>query len=331
MDSSAVVGVASSLSPYRMKTFTARYRDPSMDEWQYARSVGAQAPIDNVAVFSEPMDFWDRCAEVVWSQEEPFAGPGVYAQWLVMRTIQSHEVRVVLDGQGGDELLCGYAKYFFFGLRDLWRQRQVARLAAILAMAAMNGGQHLLNFKAARRYLPGGPRAVALQLFRPEFYRRHEGRTISHPRADLRSQQIIDIRTYGLPALLRYEDKNAMAHSVESRVPFLDHRLVEFALSLPLEHKLNGARSKRVMRDALNDVIPEMVLSRRTKLGFGGSFVSWMEALAPQFETWLDSKLELGIDRYVQRAAVREQLRRKDPAVFRAIILERWMERFGYA
>ena len=72
-----------------------------------------------------------------------------------------------------------------------------------------------------------------------------------------------------------------MVHSVESRVPFLDHRLVEFAVSLPTEHKLYGAQSKRVMRLALGDLMPAEVLRRRTKLGFGGTFVSWLDALVP--------------------------------------------------
>jgi asparagine synthase (glutamine-hydrolysing) len=329
MDSSAVSAAASALSPYRMKAFTARYRDPSMDEWRYALSVGVKAPIDNIAEFAEPQDFWERCPDVVWSQEEPFGGPAVYAQWMLMRTIKSHNVRVILDGQGGDELLCGYAKYFYFLVRDLWREGRISAIMTMLAHAMLNGGQHLLNFKAARRYLPGGPQTLALKLFRPEFYQRHKERVISHPTDNIRSQQILDIEKFSLPVLLRYEDKNSMAHSVESRVPFLDHRLVEFAVSLPIEHKLKGARAKLIMRDALTGDIPPMVMKRRTKLGFGGTFVSWVNALAPKLETWLDEE-ELGIDRYLQRSVLREQLRRKDPAIFTALILERWMERFGY-
>jgi asparagine synthase (glutamine-hydrolysing) len=330
MDSSAVASVASALSPYRIKAFTARYQDPSMDEWHFACKVACRAPIDNVAAFAEPHEFWDRCSDVVWSQEEPFGGPGVFAQWILMRTIQSHQVRVTLDGQGGDELLCGYAKYFFFFLRELWRARRISHALAMLALATLQGGKHLINFQAAKRYLPGGPRALARRLFRFEFYLQNVERTISFPADNVQSQQISDIQMYGLPALLRYEDKNSMSHSVESRVPFLDHRLVEFCVGLPAQQKLIGGRSKRIMRDALDDFIPRAVLARRTKLGFGGTFVSWVNTLSPKLEKWLESK-ELGIDRYLHRPALREQLRCRDPIVFRALILERWMERFRYA
>lgn len=330
MDSSALVCVAASQTPKRMQTFTARYHDATMDEWRYAQLVADHAAVDTAPVFAEPQHFWRELPDLLWTQEEPFGGPSVYAQWNLMRTVRAKGVRVLLDGQGGDELLCGYAKYFYFALADMHRQGQVGRFALTLLRAVFNGGAHLYNFKAAQRYLPRRSHRLADELLRPEFRQAHAGRHIVHPKVNVRSQQILDVQKYSLPVLLRYEDKNSMAHSIESRVPFLDHRLVEFAISLPTSHKLAGAQAKRVMRESLTDVMPPEILRRRTKLGFGGTFSSWIDGLKPQLEQWLDART-LHLDRYVQRPALRRQLEARDPALFRPLILDNWLERFGYS
>lgn len=328
LDSTAVVCAAARQSPHRMRTFTARYRDRSMDEWNYVQAVAARVPIDTVAAWAEPHDFWRELPDVLRAQEEPFGGPAVYAQWTLMRTIRANDVRVTLDGQGGDELLCGYAKYFYFSLLDLWREHRIGRLAASMGLAIFNGGQHLLNFSAARRYIPRQLHQTADELLIPGFKQEHVDRVIVRQSGSVRAQQIMDIHTYSLPALLRYEDKNAMAHSVESRVPFLDHRLVELAVGLPTDYKLYGAQAKRVMRLALADLMPQQVLRRRSKLGFGGSFVSWIDQLRPQLEEWLNAK-SLPIDRYVRRESVRHQLTQRDPLVFRSLILDKWLDMRG--
>jgi len=330
MDSSALVSVAAPLTPYRMKTFTARYNDPSMDEWMYVQHVARRVPIDTESIFADPEDFWHFLPEMVWIQEEPFAGPSVYAQWRLMSMIRTSGVSVVLDGQGGDEILCGYAKFFYYFLMEMWRSHRWSMFASTLFRALNNGGMHLLDFRAARRYLPGRFGKHGDWLLRPDFQARHKDRDISRPAGDIISQQVWDIEKYSLPVLLRYEDKNSMAHSVESRVPFLDHRIVEFALSLPSGHKLWGGRAKRVMRHALADIMPPEVLERRTKLGFGGTFSSWIVALQPYFESWIHSSKE-AIDPYVNRKALAGLLSRHDPTLFLYIILDRWLARFGYS
>jgi asparagine synthase (glutamine-hydrolysing) len=330
MDSTAVVSVAAPQSPYRMRTFTARFSGDSLDEWPYVQAVSSRVPIDTVSVFVEPKEFWETLPDVLWAQEEPFIGPGIYAQWVLMRTIRSHDVPVVLDGQGGDELLCGYAKYFYFALRDMFSKGQVGKIALTLLSALFYGGRHLFDLGAAKRYLPKWLNHPTERWLQPEFIRQFGKRPMAHPKGDVKTQQILDIKTYSLPILLRYEDKNSMAHSIESRVPFLDHRLVEFAVSLPTEHKLHGAQAKQVMRYALTDMIPPEILRRRTKIGFGGSFSSWIPELRSLFEEWLRSS-GLAIDRYAQREVLWSQLRNCNPILFRPLILDQWLERFGYA
>ena len=331
MDSSAIVGVAAPLSPHQMRTFTARYHDPSMDEWHYVQHVAQKTSVDAKAVFASPENFWHFLPELTWVQEEPFAGPSVYAQWQLMQMIRDNKISVVLDGQGADEILCGYAKFFYYYLLEMWGEKRIGTMTATLWRALFNGGMHLLQLGSAKRYLPqyfGNHRRRTI--LHEDFQNRNSHRGINRPGGDLIEQQRLDIEKYSLPILLRYEDKNSMAHSVESRVPFLDHRLVEFAVNLPSDHKFWGGKAKRIMRTALSDVLPEAVLTRRTKLGFGGTFASWVQALHPYFRDWLDSDHE-AIDPYVSRKALLELLQRKDPGLFLYIILDRWLMRFGYS
>ncbi|HTW92734.1 MAG TPA: asparagine synthase (glutamine-hydrolyzing) [bacterium] len=331
MDSSAVVGVASGMTPRRMGTFTVRYEDPQMDEWRYAEAVASSRNADIVPLVVTPDDFWTELPQVVRSQEEPFGGPPISAEWLLMRTIHRAGLRVVLNGQGGDEILCGYAKYYYYSLFEMWRRRQLGSLLAALGIGLFNGGSHLISLVDARRYgyVPAAIRSGVSHLLQPEFRQEHAGRDVARPWGSVRRQQIMDLMKYSCPILLRYDDKNAMAHSIEARVPLLDHRLVELAVGLPLEHKLFGARAKRVMRIALKDLIPDVVLRRRTKLGFGGTFTSWVDQLGGRLRVWLDSR-QLAIDPYVRREALREHVDRKDASVFRPLILDTWLECYGY-
>ena len=143
----------------------------------------------------------------------------------------------------------------------------------------------------------------------------------------VREQQRLDLVTFSLPALLRFEDRNSMAHAVESRVPFLDPRLVEFCLDLPTEFKVKGGRSKRVLREAMVGEVPRKILERKSKLGFGGSYRSWVRDLAPQILAWA-SDPSSPVFRLVRPEAVRQLVRRGDPVVFRILILDAWMREF---
>jgi asparagine synthase (glutamine-hydrolysing) len=329
MDSSGLVSVAAPFAGSGMKTFTARYSDRSMDEWDYAEAVINNSQVEGIQLLCNSKCFWLELPEVVWSQEEPFGGPSIYSQWNLMRTVKMNGVSVILDGQGGDELMCGYAKYFFYSLREMHRSRAYLQLAGSLGHAFFNGGKHLINLRGAQKYMPSRFRKSAARLLRTDFAGRHSERDLRLQAQNVRELQICDIEKTSIPVLLRYEDKNAMAHSVESRVPFLDHRLVEFAVSLPTEHKIRGGQAKRVMRHAIGPQMPQKVLRRKSKLGFGGSFVSWIDELRPQLQQWVDCK-ELRVDAYTERESLRELLANSDPNIFRMLILDRWMERFGY-
>jgi asparagine synthase (glutamine-hydrolysing) len=328
LDSASVVSVASAMSPKPMQCFTARFRDGSMDEWRYARLLRGRM-VKSHSVFVEPAEFWQALPAVVTAQEQPFGGPGVFAQWRLFKLIKEKGIKVVLDGQGGDELLCGYAKYYYYSILDLLRDRRpIAALSAIID-GFTHGPQHR-DFRAGVKYLPGFLHRAASQVgwLAPDFAASHSEQMLSHPTSRVRGQQLMDIKQYSLPVLLRFEDKSSMAHSVEARVPFLDHRLVEFLVRLPTEYKVRGTESKLVLRRALAADVPEQILRRRTKLGFGGSYASWVKALEPVLLSWL-SQGSRPADRFLRLNALPEMIRQRDPAIFRIVILDAWMRAFG--
>jgi asparagine synthase (glutamine-hydrolysing) len=328
MDSSAIVSVASALHPDPMETFTACYADESMNEYHYARAVVLKTGARSTPLLVEPEQFWNCLRSVVRSQEEPFDNPSIFSQWLLMRRIKEAGIKVVLDGQGADELLCGYAKYFYYYLAELWAARHYAEFLRTGLLSLSNAGSHIFNLQAGRRYLPGYMKKKT-RLLQPEYRARFKNRCCERSDGDLRIQQKQDVLKYSLPVLLRFEDKNSMAHSIESRVPFLDHRLVEFALSLPADQKLHGAQSKFVMREAIGDLMPKEVLRRRSKLGFGGTFNSWAAALAPHFVRWFKAR-SLPVSKYVRKDHIAQLMQDRDPAIFPILILDTWLNEFGF-
>lgn len=329
LDSSSLVSVASTMSLKPMQTFTARFQDSSMDEWHYARLLQRDRRVESHSIFIEPAEFWQALPEVVAAQEQPFGGPGVFAQWRLFKLIKENGIKVVLDGQGGDELLCGYAKYYYYAILDLLRDRRpIAALVAIID-GLVHGPQHR-DFRAGVKYLPGFLHRAANQArwLAPGFAESHSEREVSHPTSRVRGQQLLDITQCSLPILLRVEDRNSMAHSVEARLPFLDHRLAEFLVRLPAQYKVQGTESKVILRRALAADVPKEIIRRRTKLGFGGSYASWVKALEPTLLSW-SSQGSRPIDRFVRPGALPEMIRRHDPAIFRIVILDAWMRAFG--
>jgi asparagine synthase (glutamine-hydrolysing) len=326
LDSSSVVSVAASRSFAPLEVFTARFEDGTMDEWEWAEKIHRTKTVNPVAVFVTPEGMMSEFDALVVAQEEPIGGPGVYAQWCVMKAIKERGIRVVLDGQGGDELTCGYAKYFYWALREVLDERGVLPAARAALDLLMYAGPHVFNWREVHRYLPWLGQRRSERLMRAEFSSAFD-LPKGAPWANVRTQQALDIERLSIPVLLRYEDKNSMANSIESRVPFLDHRLVELCLSLPRDYKIRGGLSKRILRRALRNDVPGAILERRSKLGFGGNFRSWVRRLSPVLKGWASDESRQ-VFRLVSPVAVRRMIDREDAEVFKVLSLDRWLEAF---
>jgi asparagine synthase (glutamine-hydrolysing) len=259
------------------KTVTAYFDQAGFDERAFARAVVEQTSAEAHWVTFSGDELVDNLAAIVQAQGEPFGSTSICAGWFVMREARRAGLTVMLDGQGGDEVLAGYRAFFGYRLSDLLRHGRLLEASSELrAFAAVHGPRwaavalvnpHLPERArlAARARLRGAARLAAPELRRLEGPRHENG--ADFPDRLRRHLQLVLTRR-GLPELLRYEDRNSMAHSLEARVPFLDHRLVELAFSLDGSELIRRAETKSVLRRALADLLPPVVRDRRAKLGF---------------------------------------------------------------
>jgi asparagine synthase (glutamine-hydrolysing) len=341
LDSSAIVcAVAAELrargtwSPGWQHTFSACVDYPELDERAYMQVVTDATQSANHQVFpsgerlGEDMDAW------LWHQEEPVGGSGVYAQYCVARLAHEHGIKVLLDGQGADEQLAGYRKFILVYLRQLAQSGHLLR-AARETMAFASSWELLATSRlaAGRRYFGrAGPDSGPLWVGRPSPARP----TALRLNTSLGQRLEADMTTFSLPLLLRYEDRNTMAFGVESRVPFVDHVFVEFLSKLPADLRLSGGWTKRVLRDALADLLPPAVRFRKSKLGFSTPQTQW---LVGPLRPWVDAMMTRPehLDAIVEPAGVSQLFDayqrnagtlRSNTMLFRLAVYEHWARLF---
>lgn len=352
LDSSTIVCLMSRLLPRGagpLRTFSVCHQDGRFDERRFIQPVVAATGAVNHEIFPDPGPLFDELPAILRHQEEPVAGTSVLAQWTVMRAAGQAGVKVLLDGQGADELLLGYPGYLGSHLADLVRTgRWLAGVREWRAWRAVHGGLHRTaraNF--VRGFLPEGParwlRGRVLgddAWLESDFARRCRrdgpGRSSGEPggRTALGAHVLRSV-TQDLPALLHYEDRNAMAFSVEARVPFLDHRLVEWLVRLPPELKLRRGLTKVILREAMEGILPEEVRRRTDKMGFVTPEDAWLRGpWRRKIEAVLDSD-SLQSRPYWRAPVLKDWYRRYcerrmaiGPTVWRWVNLELWLRQF---
>ncbi len=288
LDSSAVVTTASRLLPHPMHAFTCAYDDgPEFDERPWMRATVEASGARSHVVVPDGKDFWATFDRLATRQGEPTAGPGLFSQWKVMELAHAQGLKVLLDGQGGDETLAGYFRYLPVRLRDLVARGDLAGFLRLLPKVARRLGPGTALALTFEPWLPAGLVAPLRRRFGQGKDRVLTGALRGLPRPDLprpprgfpsalSRQLAFDTLQRLLPSLLRYEDRDSMAFSIETRLPFLDYRLVEYAFSLPDAMRLDGDTTKAVLRRALADRIPPAVLARRDKKGFETPADLWL-------------------------------------------------------
>ena len=260
----------------RQRTFTVFFDDGGFDERPFAEAVVGQILAEPRWISFGEEELVDVLPRVVADQGEPFGSSSIVAQWFVMREAAQAGLKVMLDGQGGDEVLAGYRTTYGYRLADLLaggRLRGFAREVAAFPEGARGVPQALVTpfLPESLRWRLRGRRGGAHRLVHPAIREASEppARPDGGPFPDrLRTQYHRILAQLGLPELLRYEDRNSMAHSIEGRVPFLDHRLVELLYGLDARALYEHGRTKLVLRRALGDLLPEPVRERTDKLGF---------------------------------------------------------------
>jgi len=317
-------------TPEWQHTFSACFEERRLDERPFIEIVAGATGCRTHYVFPNGEALAEDLGRWLWHQEEPVGSTGVYAQFCVARLARSCGIKVVLDGQGSDELLAGYRKFILVHLRHLAASRRFGRaLAEGMAFLMSPDILRTSQWAAGRRYLFGpGPDG---KLLWPNG---------SHPQAppsfgldaSLGRRIAADLTEFSLPVLLRYEDRNTMAFGVESRVPFVDHSFVEWAATLAADMRLRNGWTKRILRDALVGVLPEPVRRRKSKLGFDTPQSAW---LAGPLADWLHEALSASrhLEGLVDREGIRQLLARRaagdrgvglEDQLFRLATYESW-------
>ena len=349
LDSSSIVCGLHARAPDRSpghKTFSLTFPDrPEVNESHYVDEVVARTGVDSKRTTSHTEKILGDLERLIYHQDEPFGGPSIYGQWEVMRLAGEHRIKVLLDGQGGDELLAGY--FFFYGYHFLelaGRARPVELAREVLAYRRRHPG---LWDGPAAALLFLAPRFLKRRLTRrymrlslgPEFARRCASAS-TVPEAMYRPMQLNQaLKTrfeVSLPQLLREEDRNSMAYSIESRLPFLDHRLVEYVMNLPGSYKIRRGYTKFLLREALRGVLPENIRTRAGKLGFGTPIGEWFRSPAMDaFVRDLFGSRAFRERPYLDAAGVLalfedHQAGRTNhyQAIWKALNLELWLRRF---
>jgi asparagine synthase (glutamine-hydrolysing) len=293
LDSSSIVGVVSEELRRRgtwqngwQHTFSACFDVPRLDERPYIQSVVRKTGCESHLVFPSGEGMLEDFDRWLWHQEEPVASTGSYSQYCVARLARATGIKVLLDGQGADEMLAGYRKFILVYLRQLAQAGRYAK-AAVEAAAFFSSPAILKTSRLVdgRRYLWGAAEPVSALFNGSGPPARPSGLEIG---PSLARRIEADLFRFSLPVLLRYEDRNTMAFGLESRVPFIDHVFAEWAATLPADLRLSGGWTKRIVRDALADVLPDRVRRRKSKLGFSTPESEWLNG---PLRPWLRERL----------------------------------------
>jgi asparagine synthase (glutamine-hydrolysing) len=340
VDSSAVVTLAGRQAADATRhAFTASFPGYERDEWEHASRTARRAGVvEHHRVVPEADELLNDLGDLVRDQEEPFTSLSIYAQWRVNQAARDAGVTVLLDGQGGDELFAGYPGIEGWALRSRG-SRPVARallgsgsargdvLRAIGAERLPRAVAHRHRRRLASAYATPDAIAAAVRVEAPV---PAGGENASPVRRELLRQAFHT----SLPLLLRYADRDSMAHSREVRLPLLDRRIAELALSCPPEYLVGAGQTKRILRDAVRDLVPPEILARRDKVAFEPPQVQWLTApgaLALAGDVLLDpSSRDSG--RY-DADAVETDLRAgswRDPiGLWRVLNVELWLRTFS--
>jgi asparagine synthase (glutamine-hydrolysing) len=357
LDSSAVASLAAQ-EQGGLAAFTGKFsEDARYDESGYARLLAGQRGLELHEIDIGVSDFIETIEQVAYHMDYPAAGPGSFPQYLVSKAA-AERVKVILGGQGGDEIFGGYTRYLIAYFEQCIK-------------GAIEGTLHDGNFVVTYESII--PNLVALRNYKPmlrEFWREglFEDLDARYFRLINRSHQIeeeVDVDALGdyspfetferifngpnvgheayfdkmthfdfktlLPALLQVEDRVSMAHGLESRVPLLDHRLIELAATIPADVKFRDGEMKHVFKRATRSIVPQQILERTDKMGFPVPLSEWLDDGAGEFVTDILSSEAARSRSLVDNGKVLEGLAGEAPfgrKVWGLLQLELWQRAF---
>ncbi len=269
----------------KQKTFSAVFPKEINDEQNYINEILEKTKTEKNFVYPNSKDLFEELRNFVYAQEEPTISSGPYSQWCVMRQA-SKKIKVLLDGQGADEVLAGYNPYLVVYLRQLLSQLKIGLflkefIGSLPQIRSLVLDKLKFNFSGSLK---------EKDLINKEFAHKYLGEVVRVEKKDLKKRFHDDLFLDSVPALLRYEDKNSMAFSIEGRVPFLDIDLINFIFSLPNDLIIRHGCGKYVLRQALKDLLPKNIAERKWKVGFTTPEIAWFKSQKEKVYEIIDSE-----------------------------------------
>lgn len=250
LDSSSIYSVVSNISDGEVHSFSSKYEEEECDESYFYKSVTKMYPGINHETIPSYDNFEEKLKKIMYYIEEPCKAYGIISMWNVIELAKPH-VKVLLDGQGGDEVLAGYDFYLWYYILDLLESGiEDTDLSEQLQKIEDKKGYQFINSINDRLK---SITSTNIEKFNSSY---------------LNERLFEDLTTYMIPAFLRYEDKIGMAFSIEARFPFLDYRLINFVFSLGASNKIRNGWSKAILRDAMEGILHEEVCWRKDKKGY---------------------------------------------------------------
>lgn len=255
LDSSSIVSLASNVYQNKLHTFSAIWPNEKIDESFFIDLVNNKHGCIAHAFEPNLDDILQTIDKIIYHLELPLTGSSLLAQWYVFEKVKKENIKVVLDGEGSDEILAGYPRHVITQLNELIRRLKWSVIFRNYSSLKTNGFKltNLLRMQKEQLFIDKNDNRFAK---RPYLY---------NSLFDYLKDELLH---FSLPTLLHDKDRNSMAHSVEARVPYLDHNLLEFAINIPADQKIFGTETKVILREAMKDVLPTEVYSRKDKIGF---------------------------------------------------------------
>ena len=305
----------------RQNTFSACYSDPRFDESTFMDCVIDASGVSAHKTYPKPEEILSDIERLIYVQDEPFNSLSTYSQYRVMKLAGDH-VKVILDGQGADEQLAGYLGYQAAYIKSL--KRSPVRMLSEIFGSIRHHGLFFLNAIIQ----------LNLRKKRRSFIR-SDAKAMNRYGGTLDEVLQNEILNSNLQALLHYEDRNSMAFSIESRVPFLDYRFAEYVASLPLNQKIRGGVTKYVLRNAIRGIVPEKIRNRMDKMGFVTPEEVWMGDNLYEFASKVFDSDSFHQRKYWYADKVKDEFNRYhlgkagySPEFWRVLCAELWLRLF---
>ncbi|HYF32002.1 MAG TPA: asparagine synthase (glutamine-hydrolyzing) [Chitinophagaceae bacterium] len=341
LDSSAVCCVMQRLNGKTShKSISVCWDDPQIDEQPYTDAIISTTGNDSVKVFPDINELHTNCAlsRIIYAQDQPILSASYFAEFKLYEAAQTEGLTVMLDGHGADEYLGGYTAFNFYYLHGLLSSanlqhfyRQWKKIALMHTMPLSLFIRNCIELRY--KYLFPGIKPFLNQRWAKNYLEKDPALLSSS--YDLKHFTLHQLFVCSLPSQVHSADRNSMHHSIEARMPFLDHRLVEFVYNLPDTQKIRDGFSKAILRQALGDVLPEKVKNRQNKLGFPAPEVSWMRRNA----AWVNQEITESManfpgifnEQYIKSllASFTKSLPSDYSVLFRLISLNRWAKVFN--